>query len=98
MGCMGLGLDDFCSCTPSEFWKCYASWQQQAEMEQRESWEQTRVLCASMLQPYSKKRLSGRDIFPLPWDGKEEEEKKESISEEERKARYEAAKRRYGIE
>ena len=98
MGCMGLGLDDFCCCTPSEFWKVYESWQTQTEHVLRESWEQTRVLCASVLQPYSKKRLSGRDVFPLPWDAKKEKKKEENISEEERRARYEAAKKRYGIE
>ena len=96
MGCMGLGLDDFCCCTPSEFWKIYESWQTQAEYVMRDNWEQTRVLCASMLQPYIKKRLSGRDVFPLPWDGKKKEE--EHISKKERDARYEAAKKRYGIE
>lgn len=98
---MGLGLDDFCSCTPSEFWKIYESWQTQAEHAERESWEQTRVLCASMLQPYSKKRLRGRDVFPLPWDDQSvamASRQTEPISDVERQARYEAAKKRYGIE
>ena len=96
MGCMGLGLDDFCSCTPSEFWKAYEAWHDQRESVVRESWEQTRVMCASFLQPYSKKRLTGKDVFPLPWDGSQEKE--EEVNEEERRARYEAAKKRYGIE
>lgn len=94
MGCMGLGLDDFCSCTPSEFWKTYEAWRDHSERVVRESWEETRVMCAAFLQPYSKTRLTGKEIFPLPWD---QEEEKEEISEEERQARYEAAKKRYGI-
>ena len=96
MGCMGLGLEDFCSCTPSEFWKIYESWHERAELTFRAGWEQTRILCASVLQPYSKKRLSAQDIFSLPWDGKDEDEE-EKMTVEERKARYEVAKKRFGI-
>lgn len=95
MGCIGMRLEDFCLCTPSEFWKVYEVWREGRDLSLRESWEQTRVLCASFLQPYSKKRLTGKDVFPLPWDDKQEE--KEEESEEERRARYEAAKKRYGI-
>ena len=68
----------------------------------RNGWEETRVICQCVLQPYSKRKLSARDVFPLPWDERDEEEEEEVLTEEERRPRYEAAKKRlqragYGI-
>ena len=94
---MGMGFSDFCSCTPSEFREVYEAWKLHDEYSVRSSWEQTRVLCTAMLQPYSKKKLRVRDVFPLPWDRKGQQEA-DALSEAERKAQYEAAKKRYGIE
>lgn len=91
-----MSLQDFCSYTPSEFRAVYDAWRKQRDYDDRESWEQTRRLCVSILQPWSKKALTGRDVFSLPWD--KSERKEEQLSEDERKARYEAAKKRYRIE
>ena len=96
MGCLRMSLSDFCSCTPFEFNEVYEAWRDGEERSLRNGWEQTRVVCQSMLQPYSKRKLSARDVFPLPWDDEGREEPEE-LTEEERKARYEAAKKRYGI-
>lgn len=92
---MGMSHDDYCSCTPSEFWKIYELWSEQRDAMVKDEWDRTRMLCLSMVQPYSKKKLSGRDVFPLPWDKQDEEQ---PMSKQERKTRYEEAKKRYGIE
>lgn len=82
----------------------YSSWRESEERRYRSGWEQTRVLCISFLQPWTRQKLSARDVLPLPWDAtngdgdSDGEELSEDLSEEERKARYEAAKKRYGIE
>lgn len=97
MGCLGMSLQDFCSCTPSEFKKVYEAWRDNAQRLMREGWEQTRTICICSMQPYSKKRLDPKNIMPLPWDRKQKKKEPE-MTREERKARYEAAKKRYGIE
>lgn len=99
MGCLGMSLQDFCSCTPSEFNKVYAAWHDKEMRRIREGWEQTRTICICSMQPYSKKRLVPQDVMPLPWDRDgRQKEKEPELTREERKARYEAAKKRYGIE
>ena len=81
LGCIGMSMDDFCRCTPSEFRGVYAEWSELRELERRESWERMRMECLCSLQPYSKKRLSVGDVMRFPWDdgehGREGEAKKE---------------------
>lgn len=81
LGCIGMSMDDFCRCTPSEFRAVYAEWSELRELERRESWERMRMECLCSLQPYSKKRLSVGDVMRFPWDdgehGREGEAKKE---------------------
>lgn len=64
----------------------------------RDGWEQTRTICICSMQPYSKKRLVPDEVMPLPWDKGQEQGKQPALTREERQARYEAAKKRYGIE
>ena len=97
VGCLGMSLDDFCSCTPLEFHHVYEAWQQREERIMRTSWEQTRALMQSVLQPHSKKHLSATEILPLPWD-KKEKSPTEPISDEDIAARYEAARKKYGMQ
>lgn len=68
MGCMGLSLEDFSACTPSEFSRIYEQWREREDAALRNTWEQTRLLMLGMLQPWSKKRLTAREVLPLPWD------------------------------
>lgn len=98
MGCLGMSLQDFCSCTPSEFQKVYEAWRENALRLQREGWEQTRLICVLSIQPYSTKKLDPQVVMPLPWDREEERKEERKMTEEERKERYKAAKKRYGIE
>lgn len=104
MGCMGMSMDDFCRCTPSEFYAIHDAWQEARDGEARSRWERTRMQCLCMLQPYSKKQLRAQDVMQLPWDGKSVERRAKSdesysqLSHEELMARYRAAKKRMGIE
>lgn len=93
---MGMSLDDFCRCTPSEFQAAWQSWHEWHENEQRGEWERLRMACLCMLQPYSKHTLSAEDVMQFPW---EEEAKKtqEEISNDELKRRYREAKRAAGL-
>ena len=88
-----MSRQDFCHCTPSEFQKIFTKWQEHAERADRVSWEQTRTLCLYMISPYTKKTLKPEDIMQFPWEKKTEQT--EVITEEERKRRYEVAKKNY---
>ena len=96
---MGMSMDDFCRCTPSEFYAAYdAWWQRETELE-RGRWERMMMQCLCSLQPYSKKRLEAQDIMKFPWEDKHlsEVEKKDELSREDIMARYREAKKRAGL-
>ena len=57
MGCIGMSLDDFERCTPSEFYAAWKQWHEQMERMERSSWERTRTLALVYAQPYSKHAL-----------------------------------------
>lgn len=94
MGCIGMSLDDFCRCTPSEFRAIYDAWQ----LQQRSGWEQFRMLAMFIYAPYNKKKQRASDVWPLPWDNERKEEEREQLSREEREERYRKAAERYGLE
>ncbi len=73
MGCMGMSRDDFCRCTPSEFYAAYGAWGDMRQQRERAEWERARLQCLCALQPYSKKQLSARDVMKFPWDEESEE-------------------------
>ena len=60
------------------------------EADERGAWERVR------LQPYSQKRLRATDVMELPWD--EKPRASEPVSDEELMRRYEAARKRMGLE
>ena len=105
MGCMGMGLDDFCRCTPSEFRAAWTAHAEREERLERDGWERVRMLAICSLQPYSQKRLEPADVMPLPWDkGKDgktapgaRNAADAAMTREELVARYEEAKRRRGL-
>ena len=86
---MGMSMDDFCRCTPSEFygaWKAYSDREQRLE---RGAWERMRMQCLCSLQPHSRHRLTVRDIMTFPWEKEPEEVKeKETLTAAELRERY----------
>ncbi len=92
-----MGLSDFERCTPSEFRAVYDAWHGRAESLEQGEWEQTRLLCACILQDRLKQSLDVREVLPLPWDKKHDQSPARDLSNAELKTRYEAAKKRYGL-
>lgn len=70
VGCVGMSLRDFDRCTPFEFTAIMTQWNKCRESEVRLSWEQTRFLAVTQLQPYSKKALRPEDVVTFPWEKK----------------------------
>lgn len=98
MGCIGMSMDDFCRCTPSEFRATWNVWYEMHEQRERSAWEQMRMQCLCTLQPYSNKNLEAKDIMSFPWDGDGEKKKeKAEISKEEMMRRYRDAKEAAGL-
>ena len=96
VGDIGMTLDDFCRCTPAEFTAVAEAWRKAGERRERSGWEQTRMQCLCMLQPYSRHRLSPRDVMRFPWD--EEESQTEKLTAEEIWERFERVKREQGLQ
>lgn len=96
MGCMGMGMEDFCRCTPSEFRAAWDAWNELHEGCRREAWEQLRMQCLCTLQPWSKGHLEARDIMEFPWD-EAEAAPPDALSREELLRRYREAKRAVGL-
>lgn len=98
MGCIGMSLDDFCRCTPSEFSAIHEKWNEREVSMARERWEIARRGWFYTLRPYSK-NLSLEKICKFPWERDAEVValEKKPLSKEEEKKRYEEAKKRYGL-
>lgn len=97
MGCVGMSMDDFCRCTPSEFQEVFEAWNTLRENQEHTAWERVRMQCLCSLQPYSKKQLSASDIMEFPWEKKAQPSERSAESTEDIKARYEAVKKRMGL-
>lgn len=106
-----MSRDDFCRCTPSEFYAVYMAWSEMRERADRGAWERTRMQCLCMLQPYSKKQLKARDVMQFPWDNEanasssgdrsegasSSRNRDEGLSREEIMERYRKARERAGL-
>lgn len=102
MGCMGMSKDDFCRCTPSEFYAAYDAWWQRETDLERGRWERMRMQCLCSLQPYSKKQLRVQDFMNFPWESEEQNatscrSQQNGQSREEIMERYREAKKRAGL-
>jgi len=89
-------MEDFSRCTPSEFYEVWRAYVSREERLERVAWERTRMAALTSLQPWSKKRLEATDVMKFPWDERGSGDAEE-LSAEERAARFEAAKKRYGL-
>jgi hypothetical protein len=92
-----MSVDDFCQCTPLEFQAVYQAWAEAEQRRERSAWERTRLLCTTMLQPYSKMRLDPQDVMEFAWDGDHSEDESGKLSAKEIRERFEKVKREQGL-
>lgn len=97
MGCIGMSMDDFCRCTPSEFYEAYGAWAEWEQNREKELWERARTVCLCSLQPYSEKQLRPQDVMIFSWEKEEDSGEAEEISHEEMMKRYHEAMRQRGM-
>lgn len=94
---MGMSVDDFCRCTPLEFQAVYKGWAETEQRRERAAWERTRMMCTTMLQPYSRKRLEPQDVLKFAWDNEENGESTEKLSAKQIREKFEKVKREQGL-
>lgn len=92
-----MSLDDFCRCTPNEFYEAYCKWAERQRDIERSAWERTRILALFAVQPFAKKSLKAHELLPLPWDNIKKQESGEQISKDELNRRFNEAKKKYGL-
>ena len=97
MGCMGMSMDDFCRCTPSEFYAAWKAWNEMQQSRDRGEWERLRMQCLCTLQPYSKKTLDASDIMSFPWETEQKSENEVKMDKEDTLRRYREAKAAAGL-
>ena len=96
IGCIGMPLEEFCSLYFEEFENICNAWIEMHEAQAREEWERTRILAAICIQPHIKKKITPKQLLPLPWDSnhRKPQPEKPQLSKEELRARFENLKKR----
>ena len=90
IGRIGMSFEDFCAMDPDEFSSVHAAWTEGVEASERSEWERMRTLAAICIQPHVRKRVTPRQLVPLPWDEKRQSKKKTAaVSPEEQRRRFE---------
>ncbi len=97
MGCIGMSMEDFSRCTPSEFYATWSAWNDVRQSCERSEWERVRMQCLCTLQPYSKKTLEASDIMLFPWEEDRKPVAEEKMDMEETLRRYREAKAAAGL-
>lgn len=70
------------------------------EGQNREAWECARTVAAIIILPHVKKKITPKQLLPLPWDKKRNNRQSEAtkLTAEEQQKRFEEIARRLGDE
>lgn len=63
-----MAVADFCALSPDEFTAACQARRKEKEADTRDAWERMRLLAAIDVQPHVRRRLTPRQLLPLPWD------------------------------
>ena len=86
-----MSHDDFCKCTVGEFESICNAWHEMREEQYHDSWERARTVAAICIQPHVRKRITPRQLLPLPWDNKTVHRgEAPKLTAEEKKERFES--------
>ncbi|MCM1022417.1 MAG: hypothetical protein NC403_09470 [Muribaculaceae bacterium] len=96
VGCIGLPFDEFCALEFDEFESICEAWRKMNEQQTREAWERTRLLATICIQPHIKKKITPKQLMPLPWDKKATRRKAPKQTAEEKQKRFEDVAKRLG--
>ncbi|MBD5262247.1 MAG: hypothetical protein HDS38_08985 [Bacteroides sp.] len=96
IGCIGLSLEEFSQLYFEEFESVCRAWQEMYDAQERGAWERTRVLASICIQPHVRKKITPRQILPLPWDRGQHKtiSHEPEMTREQQKERFEELKKR----
>lgn len=95
-----MAVADFCALSPDEFTAACQARRREREADTRDAWERMRLLAAIDVQPHVRRRLTPRQLLPLPWDAPRKEEAKPAaprLTKEQRHAALLRALERAGM-
>jgi len=83
--------------TPEEFENCYKQWRDLQDSYQQAEWERMRLQASIVIQPHLKRKLTAKQLLPLPWD-KERAHQKDTpkLTAKERRKRMDALREKLG--
>lgn len=88
VGRIGMSFDEFCGYYFEEFSAIVEAWREAEEDKAQGEWERMRTLAAICIQPHVKKKITPKQLLPMPWDKKSQIATNEpKLSIEERKER-----------
>ena len=93
MGCMGMGLDDFCRLTLPEFAAALEAWRELREQADRAEWERVRLHACITISPHVKGKMSPQRLLPFPWEKKKPQGKSPAAKQEKPLSKEEALRR-----
>ena len=98
VGCIGMPLGEFSKLYFEEFESICKAWGEMNDAQERDAWERTRILATICIQPHVKKKITPRQLLPLPWDKEQPGHRstQPELTKEEQKARFEALAKRSG--
>lgn len=70
LGVVGMRLDDFERLAPGEFSAVCQAFAERQDAERQDAWEMMRLHASISVQPHLMKRITPRQLLPLPWDDK----------------------------
>lgn len=85
-----MNRDDFCGYYIDEFESITEAWNKRSCEIERMQWERMRTAAAINIQPHVRKRITPRQLVPLPWDKpiSEKSAGEQRLSRKERMARF----------
>lgn len=91
-----MSHDDFCKCYYEEFESICKAWREMNEGQNREAWERARIIATIAIQPHIKKKITPKQLLPLPWDKKTPDHRSEApkLTAEEQQRRFEEVAKR----
>jgi hypothetical protein len=89
-----MSIDDFDACTPDEIAAIFSKWNEANDYAMRDQWERARIMATIIVQPHLSKKVTPKQLLPLPWDGRTNKAKAPALSKQEQLRRFRDIKRR----
>lgn len=93
-----MSFEEFCAYDFDEFEHITRAWHSMTDEQNRDEWERMRILATICIQPHTKKKLTPKQLIPLPWDRRRNRRNNNApeLTKEQRRKRVEELMQRMG--